>query len=169
DQGQEPGKQHIYTHAGFVLLQLALERRLATPIAELMDQRIFRPLGMASTFVPNRGRYGRAKVDGPRLRRAGHGYSAPAEPYVQPGDQQGYFDFPGTGQMFSSPRDLTRLLAAELGELPLDPLLREAMALTRQGVFRMSPRNIQALAWEINDFCGPVIIDKPVGYNKTSI
>jgi beta-lactamase class C len=168
DQGQQPGKQHIYTHAGFVLLQLALERRFATPIAELMDQRIFRPLGMASTFVPNRGADGRAKLDASLLRRAVQGYSAQGEPIGQPGDQQGYFDFPGTGQMFSSPRDLSRLLAAELGELPLDPLLREAMVLTRQGVVRMSPRNIQALAWEINDFGGPVIIDKPGGLNNAS-
>jgi beta-lactamase class C len=168
NHGQEPGKQHIYTHAGFVLLQLALDRRFTIPIAELMDGRIFRPLGMASTFVPNRGADGRADLNAALLRRAVQGYSARGEPIGEPGDQQGYFDFPGTGQMFSSPRDLARLLAAELGELPVAPLLREAMALTRRGVFRMSAHNVQALAWEINDFGGPVIIDKPGGVNNAS-
>ena len=43
-EGQEPGKQRTYTHAGYVLLQLALERRFATPIAQLIEQRVFRPL-----------------------------------------------------------------------------------------------------------------------------
>jgi hypothetical protein len=35
-----PGQRHLYTHAGFVLLQLALERRYAMPIDELIDQRV---------------------------------------------------------------------------------------------------------------------------------
>ena len=30
-----PGQQHLYTHAGYVLLQLALERRYGVPIDEL--------------------------------------------------------------------------------------------------------------------------------------
>jgi beta-lactamase class C len=47
-EGQEPGKQRTYTHAGYVLLQLALERRFATPIAQLMEQRVFKPLGLLS-------------------------------------------------------------------------------------------------------------------------
>jgi beta-lactamase class C len=168
DQGQTPGKQHIYSHAGFVLLQLALERRFAMPIAELMDRRIFRPLGMTSTVLPSRGADGHAELDVGLMRRAVQGYSAEGEPIGKPGDQQGYFDFPGTRQVFSTARDLARFLAAQLGELPVDPLLREAMALTRQGVFRISPRNVQALAWEINDYGGPVIIDKPGGLNNAS-
>ena len=68
--------------------------------------------------------------------------------------------------MFSSARDLATFLAAQLGELPIDPQLRDAMQLTQQGVFRISPRNTQALAWEVNDYGGPLIVDKPGGlYN----
>src|SRR6516164_4737025 len=37
-EGRQPGKQHTYTHAGYVLLQLALERRFATPIAQLRSE-----------------------------------------------------------------------------------------------------------------------------------
>ena len=41
--------------------------------------------------------------------------------------------------------------------------------MTRHGLFAISPRNTQALAWEINDYGGgPVIIDKPGGLNNTS-
>ena len=35
--GEAPGKQRIYTHAGYILLQLVLERRYGKPIAELLD------------------------------------------------------------------------------------------------------------------------------------
>ena len=74
----------------------------------------------------------------------------------------------GTGQTFSSARDLAIFLAAELGELSIDPLLRDAMAMTRRGVFAVSARSSQALAWEINDHGGLVIIDKPGGLNNAS-
>jgi beta-lactamase class C len=167
-EGQEPGKQRTYTHAGYVLLQLALERRFATPIAQLMEQRVFKPLGLLSTSIPERGRDDRAQLAPALMRRAVQGYSVDGNPIGSPGDQQGYFDFPGTGQMFSSARDLAIFLAAELGELSIDPLLRDAMAMTRRGVFAVSTRSSQALAWEINDYGGLVIIDKPGGLNNAS-
>src|SRR6185369_5233853 len=53
--GEEPGKQRIYTHAGYVLLQLALERRYGIPIGQLVESRILTPLGMHSTLIPERG------------------------------------------------------------------------------------------------------------------
>ena len=166
--GQEPGKQHIYSHAGYVLLQLALERRFATPIAQLLEQRIFKPLGLLSTSIPATGVDGRAQLEPAFMARAVQGYSVDGNPIGAPGDQQGFFDFAGTGQIFSSARDLAILLAAELGELSIEPLLRDAMAMTQHGLFVMSPRHTQALAWEINDYGGPVIIDKPGGLNNAS-
>jgi beta-lactamase class C len=76
DQGQEPGKQHLYSHAGFVLLQLALERRFAAPISELMRRRLFDPLGLSSTAVPERGSDGRAELPPALMDNAVQGYSA---------------------------------------------------------------------------------------------
>ena len=58
---EEPGKQRIYTHAGYVLLQLALERRYRQPIAELIRSRILKPLGMNETIIPERGADNRAR------------------------------------------------------------------------------------------------------------
>jgi beta-lactamase class C len=162
--GEEPGKQHIYTHAGFVLLALALERRFATPIAELIRRRVLEPLGMTSTILPE----GRNGLPPALARRAVQGYSEDGDPIGAAGDQRGYFDFPGTSQMFSCARDLATFLAAHLGELPVGPVMREAMQLARQGVVRMSPRNTQALAWEVNDYGGPRIVDKPGGLNNSS-
>jgi beta-lactamase class C len=46
--------------------------------------------------------------------------------------------------------------------------MREALQLTRQGIFRITPRNTQALAWEVNDYGGPLVVDKPGGLNNSS-
>ena len=161
--GEEPGKQHTYTHAGYILLQVALERRFGMPIAELMHRRLLVRLGMNSTFIPERGDLA-AEFPG----RAVQGYAEDGNPVGAPGDQQSYFDFPGTGQMFSSPRDLAIFLAAELGELRLDPVLRDAMQMTQQAVFHVNPRNAQGMAWEVNEFGGPPIVDKPGGLDNAS-
>jgi beta-lactamase class C len=163
EHGEEPGKQHTYTHAGYILLQVALERRFGMPIGELMHRRLLDPLGMTSTFIPERGVLA-AEFPG----RVVQGYAADGHPVGAPGDQQTYFDFPGTGQMFSSARDLATFLVAELGELPHDPVLRDAMQWTQQGVFRISARNAQGMAWEVNEFGGPTIVDKPGGLDNSS-
>jgi beta-lactamase class C len=168
ERGQEPGKQHIYTHAGFVLLALALERRFSTPIAALIDRRVLAPLGMTSTFMPDREPNGRGGLSPALVRRAVQGYSERGDPIGAPGDQQGYFDFPGMSQMFSSARELAVFVTAHLGELPVEPVMREAMQLSLQGVFRIDPHRTQALAWEINDFGGPRSVDKPGGLNNSS-
>ena len=115
---EQPGKQRIYTHAGYVLLQLVLERRYGTPISTLIDRGVIAPLGMTSTVVPERGPDDRAIMSPEFMRRAVQGYSLHGEAIGLPGNQQSYFDFPGTGQMFSSARDLAILLAACLGERP---------------------------------------------------
>jgi len=164
EMGQRPGQTHSYTHAGYVLLQLALERRFGLPIGQLIDQRVLKPLGMDTTVLPAH------PIDGEHapLPDAVQGYGEDGEPIGVPGNQQSYYDFPGTGQMFSSVRDLATLLTANLGEGQIDPDLRAAMQLTQRSVFRISPRNAQALAWEVNNFGGPTIIDKPGGTDNAS-
>jgi beta-lactamase class C len=52
DEQHTPGKQHIYTHGGFVLLHLALDRALGTDLDELMRRQLLTPLGMTSTVFP---------------------------------------------------------------------------------------------------------------------
>jgi beta-lactamase class C len=163
EHGEQPGKQHTYTHAGYILLQVALERRFGMPILEVMHRRLLDPLGLNSTFIPERGVLA-AEFPG----RVVQGYADDGHPVGTPGDQQSYFDFPGTGQMFSSARDLAIFLAAELGELSLDPVLRDAMQMTQQPAFRISPRSGQGMAWEVNEIGGPPIVDKPGGLDNAS-
>src|SRR5262245_24260371 len=168
DRDLKPGQEHVYTHAGFVLLQLALERRFAMPIAELMQQRLLRPLGLSSTMVPAAGAHGRAALPPDLMQRTVQGYSPEGTTIGAPGDQQTYYDFPGTGQMFSTPRDLALFLAAHLGDLPGHDALQLAMKSTQQTKVFYGPRNAQALAWEVNYNSVPPIIEKNAGLNNTS-
>ena len=166
--GEAPGKQRIYTHAGYILLQLVLERRYGKPIAELLDRAVIAPLGMASTVVPERGADDRAIMSAALLQRAVQGYARDGETIGLPGNQQSYFDFPGTGQMFSTAHDLAQLLAACLGEKEVDPQLRQAILATQREEFRVSPQYGQAMAWEIENPFGVTIVDKPGGLDNAS-
>jgi beta-lactamase class C len=166
DRGQVPGKQHTNTHAGYVLLQIALERRFGVPIGELIERRLLKPLGMSSTVLPE------PAGERPPMPRAVQGYSTEGQPLGVPGDQQGFYEFSGAGQMYSSARDLAILLTANLGEnpgdAPLGPDLRAAMRLAQRGVIRVSAPITQALAWEVINHRGVTIVDKPGGTNNAS-
>ncbi|WP_249128252.1 serine hydrolase [Bradyrhizobium lablabi] len=166
--GEQPGKQRIYTHAGYVLLQLALERRYGVPINQLIENRILRPLGMNSTLLPARGPDNRAVMNPKFMQRVVQGYSHDGMPIGPPGNQQSYYDFPGTGQMFSSARDLAILLSACLGGGPADPQLRKALQMTQHEMFRVDEKFGQAMAWENIAVEGMDVVDKPGGLNNAS-
>jgi len=163
-----PGQQHLYTHAGYVLLQLALERRYGAPIDELIEQRLLRPLGMTSTTLPRQDDSTRGRMSPEHKRRAVQGYSERGEPLREPGSQESYYRWPGTGQMYSSARDMAVFLAANLGELPVERSLREAMNLAHQSVWTIGPRNRQALAWEVLGTDAPTITEKYGGLHNAS-
>jgi beta-lactamase class C len=165
---KEPGRQHLYTHAGFILLQLVLERRYGMPIDVLMEQRLLRPLGMTSTMLPLGDDSPRGRLSAADKSRAVEGYGDDGEPVGEPGDQRSYYHWSGTGQMFSSPRDMAAFLAAHLVEVPVKPALRDAMALVHRGVFRIGPHSRQALAWEVLSDGGPAIVEKYGGLNNAS-
>ena len=167
DEHHRPGEQHLYTHAGYILLHLALERRFGLPLRDLLDQRIFRPLDMTSTMLPPPGVNVRGELDPSLKHRAVQGYEDSGKPIGEPGDVQGYYLWPGTSQVFSSPRDMALFLVANMGEVPGNRSLQGAMELAHRGVFPISPRNTQALAWEINLNSIP-IIEKNGGLDNTS-
>ncbi|WP_314956404.1 serine hydrolase [Bradyrhizobium cosmicum] len=166
--GEAPGKQRIYSHACYVLLQLVLERCYGAPIATLFEQRIFEPLGMTATSLPERGEDNRAVIDTAWMQRVVQGYSDQGTVIGPPGNQQSYFDFPGTGQMFSSPRDLSAFVSACVDGRALDPQLREALRMTLREAFRVDEKFGQGIAWETVHLPGATIIDKPGGLNNAS-
>ena len=79
-------------------------------------------------------------------RKTVQGYSDQGTPIGAPGNQQGYYDFPGTGQMFSSARDLVTLMAACIDGNVADPQLREALRFTQREVFHIDKEFGQAMA-----------------------
>jgi len=158
-QGHEPGKQYLYSNAAMVLLRIVLERRFDKPFASLMAERLTGPLGMASTALP---------LPPSLMDRAVQGYGPRGRPIGQPGGEQGIFEWPGAGQIYSSPRDMSVFLAANLGELRDQRPLEDAMALAQKGVFEVRPRFTQALAWQVINASTLTIIDKNGGLDSTS-
>jgi beta-lactamase class C len=168
DPAHQPGRQHIYTHAGYILLQLALERGLDSSVGDLAEQKLFEPLGMNSSWIPRYGKDGRSDLPPPLLQRAVQGYSEDGMAIGRPGDQQTYYDWPGTGQMYSSARDLAVFLDANMGDGRIASPLARAMALAQAPALTTGPRSAQALAWEIDTTAAPTLIDKNGGLNNTS-
>jgi beta-lactamase class C len=167
DAAHEPGRQHLYTHAGFILLQLTLERGFGASIGDLAERKIFAPLGMTSSKIPDRRKDGRSNLPLPLLQRAVQGYSEDGGVAIgKPGDQQTYYDWPGTGQMYSSVRDLDVFLDANMGRAA--PALTRAMTMAQAPAFPIGPHSAQALAWEIDDTASPTVIDKNGGLNNAS-
>jgi beta-lactamase class C len=155
----EPGQQYLYSNAAMVLLRVALERRFNTRFAALMHQRLTGPLGMTSTALP---------LPRDLLGRAVQGYNPSGRPAGRPGMEGGTFQWPGSGQIYSSSRDMATFLAANLGELSGHAPIQNAMAFAHQGVFTVSQRLTIGLAWQIVSAGNFIIIDKNGGLNNTS-
>jgi beta-lactamase class C len=168
DDQHAPGKQHIYTHAGFVLLHLALDRALGTDLDALIREKLLEPLGMTSTVFPQPNETLNGQLAPAYKARAVQGYAEDGKSIGEPGDQQGYYDWPGTGQVYASARDMAQFLAASLGELPVERSLAEAMQLAQRAAFRITPRNSQGLGWEIVHEGALDIVEKNGGLDNTS-
>jgi beta-lactamase class C len=154
DMNHEPGKQVIYSHGGFVLIHLALERRFGVPFDALMTQHLLKPLGLRSTTLPmaspNATLHPRGEIPEAFARRAVQGYSEDGDPVGAPGDLHGYYHWLGTGQMYATVRDMAVFLAAALGELPDQAVLHEAIRRAQLGTFPIAEGVDQALAWEVH-------------------
>ena len=159
DPKHEPGKQYLYSDTAMVLLRIALQRRFNTPFAQLMHQRITGPLGMNSTALP---------LPRDLLGRAVQGYNPQGQPLGKPGMEGGTFQWRGSGQIYSSARDMATFLAANMGELADHGPIESAMAFAQQPVFTVSPRLKIGLGWQIVSSGNLSILDKNGGLNNTS-
>jgi beta-lactamase class C len=155
----EPGQQYLYSNAAMVLLRVALERRFNTRFTALMHQRLTGPLGMTSTALP---------LPRDLLGRAVQGYGPQGRAIGRPGMEGGTFQWPGSGQIYSSSRDMATFLAANLGELSDHGPIENAMAFAHQPVFTVSPHLKLGLAWQNVPAGNFTIIDKNGGLNNTS-
>ena len=154
DKKYPPG-QFRYSHAVYMLLHVAMERRFAKPYAALLDERLIRPLGLSSTILPLH-KNDVAQLPKELLSRAVQNFDEIGNPVGKVGNVQGFYYWPGTGQMFSTARDMSVFLSAQLGEISNPPWLREAVELAHQPVpAEVDPEDpIQhktAQAWEVRD------------------
>jgi beta-lactamase class C len=159
DPKHEPGMQYLYSDTAMVLLRIALQRRFNTPFARLVHERITGPLGMTSTALP---------LPRDLLGRAVQGYNPQGQPLGKPGMEGGTFQWRGSGQIYSSARDMATFLAANMGELSGHGPMENAMAFAQQPVFTVSPRLSIGLAWQIVSSGNLRILDKNGGLNNTS-
>ena len=165
-EDHEPGKTHIYSHAVYMLLHIVLERRFGMPYAELLKERLLEPLAMSSTTLPNH-RNGMAQLPPELMRRVVQNHDENGRRVGKPGNVQSFYHWPGTGQMFSSARDLATFLAAQLGEVNEPALLPEAVALAHKPIAASPPNFLQALAWEVRQGA-LTIVDKNGALDNTS-
>lgn len=164
----EPGTRLIYSHGGFMLLHVALERALRAPYAELLEKRILIPMGLTSTTLPRPGPSFRGVVRKQLQERAVQGYSTEGTAAGEPGEQQGFYHWPGTGQMYSSARDMSLFLRANLGERPHNEL-SSAMLHAQQGVFQIDSASAIGLAWERDHVDDLTFVEKYGGlYNSSA-
>ncbi|ROH88721.1 class A beta-lactamase-related serine hydrolase [Stagnimonas aquatica] len=96
-----PGQQLIYSNGGYLLLARLIERVSELSFAEFLEQRIFRPLGMADTELAARDERELARQASLHVRRPEGGF------------QRGEMRLPmsGDGGLLSSADDLLRWLA----------------------------------------------------------
>jgi beta-lactamase class C len=80
----------------------------------------------------------------------------------------GAFQWPGSGQIYSSSRDMATFLAANMGELAGHGAIENAMAFAQQPVFTVGPRLKIGLAWQNFSSGNLLILDKNGGLNNTS-
>jgi len=93
-----PGTAHLYSNSGYLLLSAVVERVADRPLARVLQEEIFEPLGMTHTRAyddPGLVIPGRATAYAPR----GNGYAV---------DQFYSFAVPGDGQLYTTVGDLAR-------------------------------------------------------------
>jgi beta-lactamase class C len=157
------GLDYLYSHAGFMLLHVALERRFGMAYAALLEQRLLQPLALSSTILPMHGAAAAGTFSPALRRRLVQGYGEDGKPVGRRGDMPGIYHWPGTSQMFSSARDLATVVALNLGEG--EPLLRQAAALTHRKAAPIDTKRSQAHAWEIRHEA-VTVIDKNGGLSN---
>ncbi len=141
------GTQYQYSNIGFGLLGEAVANALDTNYSDAVNQYIFQPLNMSSSFV---------NVPNDQQNRYAQGYN-------EQGNPAPHYDtsaWPGGGGLRSTSADMLQYLKANMGVLNISPQLSAAMNLTEQGYFNVNPHFTQGLAWQLKDIRNLNVINK---------
>ena len=109
------GKAFAYSNTNYLLAGLIVQKATGRPLAEAITERIIEPLGLRSTYVPDRGERG---IRGPHP----HGYFAATadEELVDVTDLDSSQAW-ASGDIVSTPSDLNTFFSALLGGKILQP------------------------------------------------
>lgn len=129
-----PGTQRTYSNPSIGLLGIVAARALQQPFPAAIQQHLFSPLGLRSTYL-----------DVPQAQRTRYaqGYTKDNQPVrVNPG--------PLAAQAYgikTNSHDLLRFIEANLARVPLERPLQEALVATRTGYFTVGAMT-QGMVWE---------------------
>ena len=146
----EPGKQYIYSDAGFILLRMALEAALDTSYADELGK-ITTALGLTHTTL-----------DMPKNKSdVVQGYTSTGKPESLAQEQSaGVFDWSDGGQIFSNADDMAIFAQLALDQLADKTLWQPAMLETQKPLFTASPLLSIGMAWQFTTENGVHIVDK---------
>ena len=124
------GVEWDYSNFGFQVLSLALERAAGTAFGSLLEQHVFRPLGMTCSGVAGRGRGSRV---------LGHARGRPIAPWTH--------HLWGAGGVEASAEDMARYLSACL--TPPDSAVGRAIRMAQQPHHAIDPLRSAGLGWAL--------------------
>ncbi len=137
------GTRRVYANPGMGLLGRATAGSLGLPYAEALQTQLLPTLGMHDTFID---------VPSSEMARYAQGYNKNGEPVrLNPAllANEAY-------GVKTTSRDLLHFIEAQLGIVETDSSVRQAIAATRTGYYRVGAMT-QALVWEQYDY--PVALD----------
>jgi len=139
-----PGERYSYSNIGFGILGLAISRTAGIPFMDMVTGRIFKPLGMQSSFfilTPERlphlsmgyvkRRDGTVDAEAPAREHAGRGYKVP------------------NGGIYSTVGDMAKFIAAMTGASPVK-ILSDSMRREMLTVQTPEGRSKYGLGFSIN-------------------
>ncbi|WNL44465.1 class C beta-lactamase [Dyella sp. BiH032] len=128
------GTQRTYANPSIGMLGAIAARQLGAPYADAAEKTMFPKLGLTDTYV---------RVPAGKMDAYAQGYNNKDAPIrVGPGplDAEAY-------GVKSTAKDLLHYVEVQLGEAPVEPAMRHAIAATHVGYYRSGPMT-QDLAWE---------------------
>lgn len=129
-----PDSKYEYSNVGAGLLGFLLAHHAGKPFAELLEERVFQPLGMKDSYVAELGDSSDAQLT------QGHAQGKPVAFWH-------FGSLEGAGAVRSTTNDLLRLLHAELH--PESTPIGKAIKSSQKIRFHASPELSLALAWHV--------------------
>ncbi|WP_226665207.1 class C beta-lactamase [Microbulbifer aggregans] len=129
-----PGSKRTYSNPGSGLLGLVAARSLGQPFAQAMEEKVFRGLGLAETYI---------HVPDEKMRDYAEGHNSKQQAVRL---DMGLLGEEAYG-VRSSASDLTRYLAAQMQMIKVGAELDQALQRTRAGLFK-TDYYVQDMVWE---------------------